>query len=231
MITGMQTFIIKPLSVEEIDAVAEMEYDAWHSYYRQYAIYDLIAESVTLEGIKEEWQNFISTDKETKGPLISGEDRKAYIAVSAQGEILGIGAASSYKEKTWPEVDKLLRKNDGTLKKTTKFQNLYINQNHRGSGIGHYLSIARADYMLDLGYEACFLTTYLDATKTIEYHKKNGMQLVHQYESIQTYGNNQKVLIACFLNDDLQALREFWQEYIDRKISNNVGYKLLNIER
>ncbi len=221
-------FIIKPLEAEYIDALVQMEHAAWHEYYQQYPIYALIKDSVTIESLTADWHEFISEERDTSGPLITGQDRKAYIALLEDETILGVGAVSAYKEQTWPEVDALLQTPEGAITKTAKFQNLYINHAHRGSAVGHYLGVVRADYMLEKGYEACFLTTYLDADKTTKYHLKNGMELVHHYESKQTYGPNQeRATIGCFLNKDLRALRDTWQAYIDTKQAAGKAYKLV----
>lgn len=221
----MKSIDIVPLEEKYIPEVVEMEYEAWHDYYQQYDIYNVIKSTENKEEIEKNWREFISDSKDTKGPLIAGSLRKAYIAL-IDGKVVGVGAVTSFKENTWPRIDRILKKEDGTIKKTAKFQNLYIHKDYRGNLIGHFLTLVRCDYMLEKGYEAIFMTTYSDATKTNEYHKKNGMNHIYDYESLQTYEGGKKVSISCFLNDNLQAYRDDAEIYINKKIAAGCEVKL-----
>lgn len=213
----MSRVTIRPLLDTDIAVVAQMEHAAWHQYYSQYSIYEIIKDSVSLEGLLKEWREFLEPANQTTGPLIVGQDRHALVAI-VQGQIAAIGAVSGYVQGKWPEVDAMLRSPGGALQKTAKFQELYVRPNMRGKGLGHHLSIARADLMLEKGYSAIFLTTFADAHRTIDFHEKNGLAKVHEYMSLQTYDGNKQVRIACFLDKNLQAYRDRLANELTAKI-------------
>ena len=195
-----------------------MQLQAWHEYYKQYPFYKIVASSVTLESLRRDWQLFIEAAPAQAGALISGGDKQAFVAVYNRA-IVGVGAVSAYIEGKWPQVDQLLHRLHGGLPKVAKFQELYVDAKMRGCGIGHHLSIVRADAMLELGYSAIFLTTYADAHKTNEFHQKNNLQRVCDYMSLQTFADGQRVSIACFLNTDLRAYRDAIARDLDRRIA------------
>lgn len=201
----------------DIPAVVPMEHRVWHDYYRQYPFYDTIAESVTHESLTQDWNAFFTpedtADRQSvsacegetapQPTLVTGHDRVAYVACEGD-TIVGVAAASAYVEGKWPAVDALLRKPDGSLTKTAKFQNLYIDAAYRRQGIGKLLSRARAGAMLEKGYESLFITVFDGATHTIAYHEKNGLTQVHEYESLQTFKDGRHLRILCFLHQDLR---------------------------
>lgn len=205
--TKLKGLRIRPLQESDLPEVVRIEHQAWHEYYQQYPLYQLIKDSVTEKILFEDWRKFLTTGTASHTSLVVGDERKAYIAL-LDGDVVGVGAVSSYVEGRWPPVDELLRGPDGKVRKTAKFQELYIKPEMRRHGVGRYLSLARADYMLSRGYSALFLTTYADAYKTNEYHLKNGLKLVHEYMSIQTFANGERAKIACFLEPDLKAFRD-----------------------
>jgi GNAT superfamily N-acetyltransferase len=207
----MNSIVIRPLEKQDIKTVAAMEVAAWHEYYSQYAdLYEVIRDSVTLEGQIKEWHNFISAD-EADNKMITGDDRRAFVAL-IDDEPVGIGAVSAYTYgvETLKPVDDYLQNEDESCPKIAKYQNLYVHQDHRGKRIGAHLNIARADYMLDKGYTGMYIAPYADATKTMAYHTKNGLEKIHEYMSISTYRNGKRAKIACMLNLDLQAMRDGW---------------------
>ena len=214
----MSKVIVRPMLNSDIPAVVPMEHDAWHQYYSQYPIYQVIKDSVTLEGLTKDWEEFLELSRQTTGPLVVGQDRQAFVA-TVDGKVAGVGAVSSYVEGKWPEVDALLRGADGKVRKTAKFQELYVHQSMRGKGLGHHLSITRADAMLEKGYAAIFLTTYADAELTTVFHEKNGLKKVHEYMSMQTYADGKRARIGCFLDKDLHAYRERLNTDLQKKIA------------
>jgi GNAT superfamily N-acetyltransferase len=207
----MNDITVRPLEDPDIPAVAEMEVAAWHEYYSQYTeLYDIIQDSVTLEGQIKEWTNFIGAG-EADNKMITGDDRRAFVAL-IEDQPVGIGAVSSYTYgvEVLKSVDEHLQNEDGSSPKIAKYQNLYVHQDHRGKRIGAHLNIARADYMLEKGYTGMYMAPYADATKTMAYHTKNGLEKVHEYMSLSTYRNGQRAKIACMVNLDLQTMRDGW---------------------
>jgi len=198
---------IRPLRVDDLVDVVELEYLAWHDYYQQYSIYSLIKDSVTREGLFASWKQFISSGGGESSRMVVGGDRRAFVAL-LEDKLVGVAAASSYVEGKWPVVDELLRGVDGSITKTSKFQELYISPEVRGLGVGKRLSIARADAMLKEGYRALFLTTYAAATRTNQYHLKNGLEHVHEYQSIERFKDGKRVQIACFFHPNLEQYRD-----------------------
>lgn len=201
----MNNLTIRPMSTADIPAVVPVEHAVWHAYYRQYPFYDTIADSVTPESLTQDWQAFFADSGDTS--LVTGHDRVAFVACDGE-KIVGVAAASAYVPGKWPVVDDMLRRPDGSLTRTAKFQNLYVDAAYRGRGIGKQLSLARADAMLAKGYEALFMTAFDGAMKTISFHRKNGLQQVHAYESLQSFKDGQHMRILCFLHKDLKAWRE-----------------------
>ena len=219
----MSELEIRPLEEGDIGAVARMQHHGWHDYYAQYSFYPIVRRSVTVTGLESEWREFLRAGSGTgAGPLIVGRERQAYVAVEGS-RICGVAAVSSYVEGKWPPVDALLRQPDGHLRPTAKFQELYITPDLRGAGIGHYLTIARADWALARGYEAIFLTTFGGATKTITFHQKNGLKLVHEYQSMQQYEGGLRVPIVCFLDLDLAAFRARMAGALEEKLRSGRG--------
>lgn len=211
----MSDITVRPLKAKDILAVAKMEVDAWHDYYSQYtALYDIIQDSVTLEGQIKEWGNFISSDK-ADNKMITGDNRRAFVALLDDRPV-GIGAVSAYTYgiEALKPVDEYLKNEDGTYPKIAKYQNLYVHKDHRGRRIGAHLNVARADYMLGNGYTGMYIAPYADASKTMAYHTKNGLEKVHEYMSISTFRNGQRAKIACMVNLDLQAMRDSWADKI-----------------
>ena len=204
--TPTQHLIIKELTKQDVSAVVRIQNESWHQYYSQYPIYSVIKETVTEESLAEDWNRFLSDSTAEHSSLVVGSDRCAFVAL-VDAAIVGVAAASSYVEGKWPPVDELLRGADGKLTKTAKFQELYVKAEMRRYGVGRHLSVARADAMLAKGYSAIFLATYADAHLTTEYHLKNGLKLVHEYMSLQTFSEGRKVKIACFLDPDLLGYR------------------------
>lgn len=209
---------IRPLIESDLPEVVNIEHASWHEYYCQYPIYKIIKSSVTESILLDDWKKFLAEGTPQLTSLIVGQMRRAYVAILG-GKIVGVGAVSSYVENKWPVVDELLRQPDGNIKKTAKFQELYIKPEVRRHGIGRHLSIVRADYMLKHGCQALFLTTYADATKTNEYHLKNGLTKVHEYLSLQTYENGARAKIACFLDPDLKSYRDRLVNVLKLKIA------------
>jgi len=198
---------IRPLTEGDLREVVELQFRSWHEYYRQYPVlYNTIKNSVTEASLLEGWQVFTGQRSAGEARMVIGDERRAYVAV-LDGEIVGAGGVSSYVEGKWPVVDELLRRADGELRKTAKFQELYIKPEIRRHGIGRQLSIARADTMLNSGYESLFLTTYAEAEKTNDYHLKNGLKKVHEYMSMEQFEGGARVKIACFLHLDLLEYR------------------------
>lgn len=212
-------FSVGVLQEQDIDAVTKMEVAAWHEYYSQYeTLYDVIKNSVTHETVSKGWHDFLKAEDGYEGKMVTGNDRAAYVAFY-KGQPVGIGAVSAYKHgvDVWNPVDDYIRQQDGSLPKLAKYQNLYVGADHRGQGVGHHLNIVRADYMLDRGYTGLFLAPYADATKTMEFHRKNGLEHVHDYMSLSTYKDGKSVKIACCVNLDLRAIRAHWQKQLAGK--------------
>lgn len=208
---------IRPLIESDLPEVVNIEHASWHEYYCQYPIYQIIKGSVTEAILLDDWKKFLAQGSPQQTSLVVGHTRHAYVAI-LNGEVVGVGAVSSYVENKWTAVDELLRQPDGRIKKTAKFQELYIKPEVRRHGIGRHLSIIRADYMLQHDYEALFLTTYADAEKTNEYHLKNGLTKVHEYLSMQVYENGERVKIACFLDLDLKNYRDRLEQVLKYNI-------------
>lgn len=221
--------IIREMKASDIPAIVGMEHEAWHEYYSQYEFYDVIKSSVTQQSIADDWSEFISNESQTSGPLITAGDRYAYVAL-LDGQPIGVGACCAYKENTWIPIDDILRQENGNIRKAAKFQNLYIHPKHRGKGVGHHLAIVRADKMLDLGYEALFMTTYADATRTNQYHLKCGMKHIYDYESLQSYKSGEKAMISCFLHEDLRGYRDDFAAYLEKRIAEEKAYGLAIVD-
>jgi|GEM_PF-3292414 len=221
------SFNVRTLQEQDIDALSDMEVAAWHEYYSQYEeLYGIIKDSVTTENVAKDWRAFLEGANEYEGKMVTGDDRKAYVALH-DGQPIGIGAVSAYKHgvDVWAPVDDYIRREDGTLPKMAKYQNLYVQADHRGKGVGHYLNIARADYMLAKGYEAIFLAPYADATKTMHFHNKNGLKTVHEYMSLSSFADGKRVKIACCVNLSLRDMRDHWQKQLDAKIAQGKAYR------
>jgi GNAT superfamily N-acetyltransferase len=217
---------IRELEKDDVDAVATMEVAAWHEYYSQYKnLYNTIKTSVSIENITKDWHDFLDQSAQYDGKMVTGEERKAYIAV-LDGAPIGIGAVTSFKDgvEAWQPVYDLIRRDDGTLPKLAKYQNLYVHPDHRGHAVGHYLNLARADYMLGRGYTGIYLAPYAAATKTMAFHEKNGLVKIHEYDSLSVFENGKRARIACMINLDLQAMRDHWQNQLSRKLEQGKAY-------
>lgn len=214
------------MQLDDIERVSLMQYSAWHEYYSQYVdLYRVISGAVTQKGLHNEWTAFLDPTVRSDSGLISGGDKHAFIAL-IDDEVVGVGAVSAYVEGKWPEVDNILRLENGELPKVAKFQDLYISADRRGSGLGHQLTLVRADTMLSLGYSAIFLTTYADAHKSNQFHLKTNLTRVHDYISMQTFAEGQRVKIACFLNTDLKNYRDCLEQHLLNRVKQ--GKILIN---
>lgn len=216
----MTDYSLKQLEESDIEATAAMQHEAWHQYYSQYPdLYALIKSSSSLEDIQNDLKTF--TGNQQNNSMVTGDDGLAYIVLHS-GKPVGVGAVSAYKHgvPVWKPVDDYIKHDDGSLPRLAKYQSLYVDADYRGKGIGHYLNIARADYMLGKGYTGIFLAPFADATKTMAFHAKNNLYHVCDYMSLSTYGaDHQRVKIACFVNTDLAGMRDHWQKQLDEKLS------------
>lgn len=212
-----------------INKLSEMEHEAWHEYYSQYHFYEYIKDTASIEMIKQNWLDFVSGNI-AENAMITGQEKRCYIALDANENIIGEAALTSYKENVWNEADDYFRKNNaGKLPKILKLQNLYISPNYRGLGLGHYLALVRLDYAIANGYQAVFMTTYKDATKTNEYHLKNKMQHLYDYESLQSFKDGKRLAISCFVNPDIQSYRSNIYSYIADGTSSSNKIKAADI--